>query len=383
MPRISSPVHTLVARFAWCVFGLTACGPEQNANGSSPGQVDAGPADGGVDSAQDVGTPTEVAAAEVADLPQGDPLEFAPNAQYLTRAVQVIQTAKKRLDIIQFETTSYQANSGDVVEILVNAVLNAKKRGVTVRVLFDNEISNNQLLVDKFKAVGIAASLDSPSLRTHAKIVYSEQGAVIGSTNWSWSSIAKNNETNVLVRDPTALTALGTYINTLMVKSSSPVSIKTSTNDQLALYGDGGYAAVIAPLLKAAKTRVILCTYGMNTDSSEITPSLDLLAAAAKRGVKIRAVLDQSADWGDPQVNLDAGKVLAAFGAEVRNDPISVITHAKFLIIDNTLVMGSNNWGYGGFKGYHEVGVRTSTVKVVGQVVDYFEKLWIVSTPIQ
>lgn len=252
-----------------------------------------------------------------------------------------------------------------------------------MRVLFDNEISNNQLLVDKFKAVGIVASLDSPSLRTHAKIVYSEQGAVIGSTNWSWSSIAKNNETNVLVRDATALNLLGNYINTLMVKSSSNVSIKTSTNAQVALYGDGGYAAVIAPLLKAAKTRIILCTYGMNTDSSEITPSLDLLAAAAKRGVKIRAVLDQSADWGDPQVNLDAGKVLAAFGAEVRNDPISVITHAKFLIIDDTVVMGSNNWGYGGFKGYHEVGVRTSTAKVVSQVVDYFEKLWLVSTPIQ
>ena len=64
------------------------------------------------------------------------------------------------------------------------------------------------------------------------------------------------------------------------------------------------------------------------------------------------------------------------------NDPSAVITHAKFLVVDDVVVLGSNNWGHGGFFSYHEAGVKTAFADAVAAVAAYFEKLWAVSTPV-
>jgi hypothetical protein len=52
------------------------------------------------------------------------------------------------------------------------------------------------------------------------------------------------------------------------------------------------------------------------------------------------------------------------------------------LVADGVLVLGSNNWGYGGFQSYHEVGIKTSEVKVVQGIVDYFDKIWALGAPL-
>lgn len=313
------------------------------------------------------------------DLPAGPVLELKANGDYLGGALAVIQTAHTQLDITQFETTN-----GSYLDILLGAVKEAQHRGVQVRVLLDDEIANNLAVVNLLKAAGVQAKLDSPKLRTHIKLIRSEQGFVLGSTNWSQSSMQYNNETNFLVRDVNANAVTAKYFTTLWTDSSKPVAATTSSDKNVAIYADGGYQTVVQPLVKAAKTRILLCTYGMNTDDSRVKAVLADVQAAVKRGVQVQAVLDQSpADFGgDPSVNADAGKYLKTLGIDVRNDSQSVITHAKFIVIDDTVVLGSNNWGYGGFVGYHEAGVRSSFPDAVTAVVTYFSKLWASATPI-
>ena len=58
-----------------------------------------------------------------------------------------------------------------------------------------------------------------------------------------------------------------------------------------------------------------------------------------------------------------------------------VITHAKVLRVDDAVIVGSNNWGYGGFHTYHEVGMQTREASVVRELGDYFDALWLTATP--
>ncbi len=354
------------------------CAQSQGAGGTTY----VAPADAGGDAAlaNDTGAaPSDVAIA-VGNLPPGPVLELKANKDYMGGALEVIQTAHVQLDITEFETTAIS----DYLAILVGALKAAQARGVNVRVLMDDEIANNALVVADLKAAGINAKLDgTKSVRTHVKLIRSEQGFVLGSTNWSQSSMYYNNETNFLVRDAAANTAIAGYFEALWNKPTAMKKVATSADPNVALYSDGGYKGVVQPLLQAAKTRILLCTYAMNVDDSDVKSLLADVAAAVKRGVSVRVVLDQSpGDFGDPTLNIDAGAYLKNLGAVVRNDPDTVITHAKFIVIDDTVVLGSNNWGHGGFVSYHEAGVKTKFAAAVTAVVAYFEKLWLTGTAV-
>jgi phosphatidylserine/phosphatidylglycerophosphate/cardiolipin synthase-like enzyme len=341
--------------------------------------------------------------AKTAPLPDGPPIELVTNKQYLQKAFEVIHSAQARLDIVQFET-----KTGESVNLLISAVIAAKQRGVVVRVLLDDEIADNATLVKSLNAQGIQAKLDNTKTRTHAKVIASEQGFVVGSTNWSASSIDYNNEANVLVRDPVAGKALKTYLDTLWkTPSKAPIKITYDAKALIGMYGDGtsdaaaGYAAVVGPLLDAAKTRVILVTYGMNVDlkdtGSPVTKTVKKLEAAVKRGVAVQVLMDLTADGTGEgnEVNAAAGNILKSLNGcpsvtpvppgaclEVRNDPSTVITHAKFLIVDDTLILGTNNWGYMGFVLDHELGVRSNDAKVLGNLLTYFKGIWDKSSPL-
>lgn len=316
-------------------------------------------------------------------LPAGDPVELANNSAYFSRARDVIQTAQSKLRIVQFDT-----GPGDAPDLLLAAVINAKARGVNVWVLLDEEVSYNKTTYDKLKAAGVNVKFDGVALRTHAKVVASEQGFVIGSTNWSSTSISKNNETNVLVRDAAAVTQLHSWLDKLWSKPTVHIAMPAGKSKVLSLYADGGYAAVAGPAIDAAKAQILLCTYGMNIDpnskTSEVTQLADKLGKAVKRGVKVRVLLDQSGDWAEVgnDINAASGEYLKKLGATVYADPVNKITHAKFLVVDEAVILGSNNWGYGGFQNYHEVGLKTAEAKIVAGLVDYFDKIWAVSTPL-
>ena len=328
--------------------------------------------------AQDGVTQDSVAPGDVATsvglLPPGPVLELKANKDYMGGALAVIQTAQKQLDVTEFETTA----GSSYLAILVGALKATQARGVQVRVLLDDEIANNAVVMADLKSAGIDAKLDSSKVRTHVKLIRSEQGFVVGSTNWSQSSLFYNNETNFLVRDAAANATMAAYFQALWDKPTTMTKVATGSDPNVAMYSDGGFKGVVQPLIQAAKTRILLCTYAMNTDDKDVQAVLADVAAAVKRGVTVRAVLDETptSDGGDPALTANASAYLKNLGVQVRNDPTTVITHAKFLVIDDTVVLGSNNWGHGGFYSYHEAGVKTTFAAAVAAVVAYFEKQW-------
>lgn len=97
----------------------------------------------------------------------------------------------------------------------------------------------------------------------------------------------------------------------------------------------GGATEAISNLIGGATTRVWLAGYGFSS-----APIADALAAAQKRGVDVRLVLDSSNKRG----RISRAPELRAAGLDVRTTNRYAIMHHKFVIVDQSIVLGSMNF---------------------------------------
>ncbi len=312
-------------------------------------------------------------------FPKGANIELVTNSAYLSRAQLLINTATSRLDIVQFE-----AKGSSITDILMDDLIkvhNDPKRKVIIRVLFDDEIDYNKSQLAKLKEAGITAKVDSLAIRTHCKLVYTDKAVLVGSTNWSTTSITKNNEANVMLRLSSARKTIGSYIDKLWDNSAKHHETKVGGSKIAAVYTDRGYEAVAKALIKKAKTSIEVVAYSMNHNPNfkdgPVQRAVAELKAAVKRGVKVRVLLDQS-PWSEFNTNINKTAIsqLKKMGIEARLDPEQQITHAKVLIVDDKFVVGTNNWGKGGFELYHEIGIRSEDKKVRDELRAYFDGIW-------
>lgn len=155
------------------------------------------------------------------------PTHAVVNREYYPTLLSLIQNARERIDIIMFQVFDYERI--DPFDTLYNALINAAKRGVKVRVLAEGgedylgasffERSNRAL--SKLVSNGINVRVDSKGTTTHAKVVIVDKTLLIGSTNWNYYAFFKNNEANLLIRSIGAVKELENYFNELW-KESKP-----------------------------------------------------------------------------------------------------------------------------------------------------------------
>ena len=119
-----------------------------------------------------------------------------------------INQAKQRIWCMHYVT-----RLGDQKEHPVNHVcdllIQAKQRGVDVRIVLDNSDPNatypgpdNSAVVQLFRQNNIPVFLDEIEKTTHAKIVLADNQVFIGSHNWTNWALTKNREISVLSNDP-------------------------------------------------------------------------------------------------------------------------------------------------------------------------------------
>lgn len=89
-------------------------------------------------------------------------------------------------------------------------ILNAKNRGVAVRVLIADPADES---VAPFKAAGIQVKEPSSSIYLHAKLIIADDVAFVGSENMSFTSLSKNREVGALVFEPAAFAPIQTQFN--------------------------------------------------------------------------------------------------------------------------------------------------------------------------
>ena len=140
------------------------------------------------------------------------------------------------------------------------------------------------------------------------------------------------------------------------------------------------YLPRVQEALAQAKCSIDVVMYFIDFDpKDEKSPVYVLvreLADAAKRGVKVRVILDRSLGFNpgeDIRKNLNAQEYLQQRGVEVLFDATGVTTHAKAVVIDDELViLGSANWSEAAFGRNNETNCLVRSPELALRFKSYF-----------
>ncbi len=116
---------------------------------------------------------------------------------------------------------------------------------------------------------------------------------------------------------------------------------------------------------------------GRNAEDSRTNRLIDALVAARRRGVDVKVILDRS-DYNKilNKINTVTREYLEEGSVKVRFDPEKTTTHAKVVIADDQVMIGSANWGYLAMEVRNESSLIISVPEVVEFFEEYFMKIW-------
>jgi len=147
-------------------------------------------------------------------------ITLLPNEAYYMWALKLIERANKSIHIAVY-VMKYDSNeppSSDPVNMLLLKLVEAKNRGVDVKVVVDDAtLRSYPMTIQYLKTNGISVRLDPKGgVTTHAKIVIVDgEWIIIGSHNWTESALSNNNECSVLICSNSLAAKVEEYFNGL------------------------------------------------------------------------------------------------------------------------------------------------------------------------
>jgi phosphatidylserine/phosphatidylglycerophosphate/cardiolipin synthase-like enzyme len=132
-------------------------------------------------------------------------VETIPNRLYFDKVHSVFTEARKTIYIIMFSMAHYPEYPLAHEARLLSALIDARKRGVEVRILLESGGNGdlayqNKQTGDYLSKFDITVKYDSREITTHDKlIIVDSRIVVVGSTNWTYSAIDENNEASVVI----------------------------------------------------------------------------------------------------------------------------------------------------------------------------------------
>jgi phosphatidylserine/phosphatidylglycerophosphate/cardiolipin synthase-like enzyme len=283
---------------------------------------------------------------------------------------------------------------------VVEALVGASARGVSVRVLLDQSdfepsiTEKNAQAVAFLVAQGIDARLDDAVTTTHAKLVIVDRATVfVGSTNWNHYALFEHRQADVRIDDERVGAAFGDFFDRLWADPSAPLGMTLDgvevplDGPALVVLPDAGqstlYGSFVLDLLSHATTSVHASLYRVSVypqfADSATSALVDGLIQAAGRGLDVRVLMDDCSFYADSaEANLQSAIFLYQSGIDVRFDDPDVTTHAKLLVVDGeTVVLGSTNWNYYSVERNIEANVALVRMPDVASVFEsYFASLW-------
>lgn len=143
------------------------------------------------------------------------------SADYHTTALRLIAGARQRVSVVLF--VARLDDDGPVMH-LIQALSDAARRGVTVRVVLDRgrdwrtgDLDPKHLEVaERLRRGGVRVVLDEDDRTTHAKVlVVDDRQVVVGSHNWTRSALITNREWSLLIDDPVIAAQIQSELATL------------------------------------------------------------------------------------------------------------------------------------------------------------------------
>ena len=375
---------------------LVACETDDS-GGGRPGssRTDAGASDVALDAA-DVAAPEDVvsdadatpdATADVPVTPdvQEDtapppPVRFITDEAAFTELELLIKGASDTVDLAHFE-----ANDDDsAVDQVLTWLDKLHSFGREVRVLLDDEIEGNQAAIDTLVEAGVDAKPDGAKRRLHVKLNIADGArALVGSTNMSGTSFFYSHEANLLIDDPTIAQALLGYFDALWQDAGPLLELPVVTSQGTRVAFDRAVYDRLRDDIKGAKERILAVFYVVSAETQQIRALMDELGDASDRGCEVEMILEKS-DWSQDinSINGYAASELKKRGVVVRWDDVEHQTHAKLLIIDDSVHVLTSNLSYASLLDDHAIGLRTTLPSVLADALTYYDLIRATSTPV-
>lgn len=283
-----------------------------------------------------------------------------------------INAVQRTLDIAAFEWN---------LQSLTDAVIAAKKRGVQVRMVVDDEhtIRDGESTIKQLIDAGIPVVGDQRSALMHDKFMIMDSTSVwTGSWNYTINDTYRNNNNAIVMRSQKLVQDYQTEFNEMFVdKKFGPTSPSNTPN--VSFTQDGTpiqvYYASEDPVLPALISTINSAKRTLRFMNFSFT-DFDTANAIINRagvGVGVQGIFETTGS----QTDASELKTLFCAGISARQDGNKYILHHKVFIIDNTTVVtGSFNISANATKSNDENLVIISDPDLAAQYIAEFDRRW-------
>ncbi|HEY5928391.1 MAG TPA: phospholipase D-like domain-containing protein [Kofleriaceae bacterium] len=292
--------------------------------------------------------------------PRTQPLEtFIGPTGLEARMAAMIDGAQSTLDIHMYLFT---------LGSLATKIVQAKQRGVAVRVLLDPDHEGNSSVKSTLTSGGVnwknASSLYTFS---HAKyLIVDKQQVTIMSMNWNLDAFRNERNYGVVDRDPEDIADVeAIFDQDWAMASGQTVQPANLTCTRLVVSPTNAKTRLLEHINSAKTALDVEVMYVSETSIR------DAILAAHGRGVTVRVIINEPTD---PAVQSFRGAGI------VVKTPATFFLHAKLLIADSVAFVGSENMSFTSLTKNREVGAMAFEPSAFSPIKQQFDADWAAST---
>lgn len=282
-----------------------------------------------------------------------------------------INAARRTLDIAAFEFNN---------PLLTQAVLDAKRRGVVVRMVTDDEhgLHDDDSTISQLIAAGIPVVADNRSALMHNKfmIIDSEQ-LWTGSMNYTINGVYRNNNNMVGLRSNRVVLSYQAEFDEMFEQNSfgvrSPRGNSVSFTEQgvpiqTVFAAEDDALSVVLDRISEAQSSVRFMAFSYTQRAIS-----EVLIERAANGVAVRGIFERV---GSETSHSQLTRLWCA-GLDARQDGNPFILHHKLFIIDNRVVLtGSMNFSANATTSNDENMIIIEDRDLARQYLGEFERRW-------
>lgn len=271
------------------------------------------------------------------------------NDEYYYQLKDAIQTSKSSIHIAMYLVEHTPNDDSTRNNIILNAIADAKKRGVDVKFILGNMVRYPDT-DDFLNAQGIPYKTGA----SHAKFVLIDDGTLfVGTHNLNRHGLEFNKEQSIMTRNTAAVSEAKTFFDGWW-SSGKPNHVTTDLSKNEAFLSNAEYYNGIKNMIQGSTTSIkidmYLIDYQASNPTFRATVLMDELKKAHDRGVDVKLVVDDDTNKSYP------GTItfLKNSGIPFKFDPLPSpaldsykpgLDHSKLVIIDDKVVfVGARNW---------------------------------------
>lgn len=343
------------------------------------------------------------------------------NREYVEAVHKLINNAESNIRVMLYQAFYYEEYPDSDSNVFIEELIAAKKRGVDVWVLMETSDWNpnlndrNEDYAERLKKGGVKVYFDEKNITSHQKVmIVDDYATVVASNNWSHFSLWLNNEAGVILWSEPVAEAYSEYMNERMEKAGHDPLPETSAKKHVTpekldfrtykvkdvlLLNNRDYFPETMKLMEESDEAVRVIQRATNyyytrpsfADDKSHKPGdpvsqtntlLKGLIAADLRAVDVKVMLDaevrkrrSTGEWIASDENQDYAMRLLAGGVPVYYDSLTTQTHAKMLIIDDHVIVGSTNWSLPALEIGNEASVAVESEELADYYMDFFDDL--------